>query len=209
MQTPRITPSIVISSLALIVALSGSAVAATGMINGASIKPHSITAKQIKAHAITKPALAAGVIPTATTSPGTPGANGAPGVAGASGASGANGSPGVNGSPGAPGTVRAYASVNANGTLAASKNIVSVSVAVGSGGSIYCVIVAGVDTSQTAPVVSVVTPYPQDASAYSASIRPSTPFCNGDSRLVEVETKKTDSNGLWVNAPEAFEVMVP
>lgn len=91
--------SLAVSILALAVATTGTAGAAGGWINGSRIKPHSITSKQIKQHAITKQALADGVVINviAPIGPkGDPGATGpiAVGPQGDQGPAGAVGQPG-------------------------------------------------------------------------------------------------------------------
>jgi hypothetical protein len=54
MQLPKISAPIVISGLALAVSLGGVGAAATGLINGASIKPGTITGRQIRNHSVPK-----------------------------------------------------------------------------------------------------------------------------------------------------------
>ncbi|HEY6888014.1 MAG TPA: hypothetical protein VI300_09550, partial [Solirubrobacter sp.] len=49
----HLTYANVVASVALFVALGGTSVAATGMINGANVKQHSIPADRIKNHALT------------------------------------------------------------------------------------------------------------------------------------------------------------
>ena len=85
------SPALVVAALALAVATSGVAGAASGLINGSSIKPHSITslqlaagavqAKNVSAHAITRQALASGVLAN-NTGIGPAGATGQQGPAG-------------------------------------------------------------------------------------------------------------------------------
>jgi hypothetical protein len=52
MQLPKISAPLVLSGLALAVSLGGVGAAATGLINGASIKPGTITGKQIRNHSV-------------------------------------------------------------------------------------------------------------------------------------------------------------
>lgn len=95
------TPALIVATLALAVALTGTAGAA-GLIDGHSIRNHSITANKlakgavtapaVRDHAITKSALADGVIVNNTViAPAGPA-----GKDGATGATGAPGAPGVN-----------------------------------------------------------------------------------------------------------------
>lgn len=85
---PRLTFANVVSSLALFVALGGSAYAAT------QLPKDSVGTKQLKDGAVTKAKLAAGAL-------GVPGPTGKQGIAGPQGTPGAPGSPGSPGSPGA------------------------------------------------------------------------------------------------------------
>jgi hypothetical protein len=52
MQLPKISAPLVLSGLALAVSLGGVGAAATGLINGASIKPGTITGRQIRNHSV-------------------------------------------------------------------------------------------------------------------------------------------------------------
>jgi hypothetical protein len=63
MQLPKISAPLVISGLALAVSLGGVGAAATGLINGASIKPSTITGRQIKNRSVPIVKLS-GTVPT-------------------------------------------------------------------------------------------------------------------------------------------------
>lgn len=77
----RLTPSMVISLIALFVALSGTAVAGTGLITGAQIKDHSIGYNDLNAVTVNRLKGARG--PAGPSGPaGEPGPAGAAGVAG-------------------------------------------------------------------------------------------------------------------------------
>jgi Collagen triple helix repeat (20 copies) len=142
------SPALVVATLALAVAATGVAGAAGGLINGSSIKPHSITslqlaagavqAKNISAHAITRQALANGVLAN-NTGIGPAGATGQQGPAGAAGAAGAQGPPGAAGPPGDPGIVFAFGRVLADGTIDSARTFGIASVIKGATG-VYCVI---------------------------------------------------------------------
>lgn len=150
----KITYSNVVATLALFIAVTtGGAWAATKLINGQRIKPHTITGKQIRKHSLPLRVLR-GKLPAGQRGP--TGATGAPGVSGMAGATGIAGNPGATGSTGltgptgdsgptgptgdigptgvtgAPGADAAtlFASVRANGTYAdngsGSKGVVSV-----------------------------------------------------------------------------------
>jgi Collagen triple helix repeat (20 copies) len=113
----RPTPSFLIASTALFIALGGSAVAATGLIHAGQIAPGAVTSKAIRDGAVEPRDLS-----TSTRSliggqgvAGTNGANGAIGLLGTAGAPGASGSNGANGPDGANGAEGARGSSGANG----------------------------------------------------------------------------------------------
>ena len=64
MHLPKISAPLVLSGLALAVSLGGATAAATGLINGASIKPGTITGRQIRNHSVPVVKLS-GAVPTA------------------------------------------------------------------------------------------------------------------------------------------------
>lgn len=84
----RLTPGVVLGVLALVIAMTGSAVGAS-LITGKQIKNSSITGKDIKNKSLTKSDFRGSVRgPRGLTGPqGPPGATGAPGPAGSSGLS--------------------------------------------------------------------------------------------------------------------------
>lgn len=145
MKTP--SASLVISTLALAVALTGTA-SATGLIDGHSIKNHSIpadklithslTSKQIKDHSLTKLALDPNAVTIENNINAPAGPQGDPGqtVVGSSGAPGAQGTPGTN----AP---HAWGIVHPDGGLGDSANL-TVRKPVATTG-IYCISTAGYD----------------------------------------------------------------
>jgi hypothetical protein len=63
MQLPKLSAPLVLSGLALVVSVSGVGAAATGLINGASIKPGTITGRQIRNHSVPVVKLT-GTVPT-------------------------------------------------------------------------------------------------------------------------------------------------
>lgn len=136
--------SLVVSTLALVVALGGTAGAASGLIDGSRIKPHSITTKQLKAHAVTKQVLAAGVIATPETKivegpKGDPGGNGVNGSNGGPGRDGVGGA-GPQGPAGPSGSgVTTYATVNLDGTVASGSGVTAILFGNGTDGYAYCV----------------------------------------------------------------------
>lgn len=125
MHTPRrkfLTYANVLATLALFVALGGSAYAAT-LITGKQIKDGSITSADIKNGSLLALDFKAGQVPAGPAGP-----------AGTAGAAGAAGAPGV------AGTALAFAHINADGTVDAanSKGIVAANVAKPSLGT-YCI----------------------------------------------------------------------
>lgn len=157
MQKP--SASLAVSTLALIVALGGTAGAAGGWINGNRIKPHTITSLQLAAgavkapnvapHSIRKSALADGVIVnnTVIAPAGPQGDPGKPGdtIAGPAGPAGPDGSPKAWGAVAADGTldlarthgIASATRVSPNGgycvTLEAPANVVIVNATPGAG----------------------------------------------------------------------------
>lgn len=88
-----------LSATALVVALTGlgGAAYASGLINGASIKNHTISAAKLTPAAVKQ-------LKGATGAPGAAGPQGPQGIAGTSGGVGGSGAPGAPGAPGSPGT---------------------------------------------------------------------------------------------------------
>jgi hypothetical protein len=115
------SPALVISLIALFVALGGTSYAAATLINGKLIKPHTIAKNRLTNAAIKQ----------------LKGNRGPAGPAGSAGPQGPAGPAGPAGPPGAAGSAVAYAHINADGTLDAahSKNV-SASSNVGTG--VYC-----------------------------------------------------------------------
>jgi len=87
-RRPRVTPATVLAGLALFVALGGTSIAASGLINGKQIKPGTITAKQIKNKAITKAKLAPSTVSGLRGAAGPKGDAGPKGERGPAGATG-------------------------------------------------------------------------------------------------------------------------
>lgn len=72
MKVPIPSPAMAVALLALVVATTGTAVAAkSAMISGSDIKPHSITAKQLKKGAVDAKALRKGAVRNAALAPGS------------------------------------------------------------------------------------------------------------------------------------------
>jgi hypothetical protein len=117
----------VTATLALVVALSGSAYAAT-TITGKQVRNGSLTGADIKKESIASAQVAnlrandfrAGELPAGPA--GRPGASGPAGAKGDAGLKGDKGDAGARGAPGPRGTALAYAHVLADGTLDATRS---------------------------------------------------------------------------------------
>ena len=109
------TPAIVVAGIALSIAIGGSAVAATGMIQTRDIATGAVTSKTIRNGGIEPADLSARAQALFQGGAGTNGANGAAGLPGANGAAGAVGSPGASGSNGANGANGPNGANGANG----------------------------------------------------------------------------------------------
>jgi hypothetical protein len=118
------SPALVISLIALFVALGSGAAWASRLISGSQIKNHSIATKKLTKSAIKSLRGQRGPVGQA----GPQGPKGAPGAPGASGAPGATGPKGATGAMGPAGTARAWALVGGVGVLfrGNSHNVVSV-----------------------------------------------------------------------------------
>jgi hypothetical protein len=109
----KLTPSgpLAVAILALVVAMSGSAVAAS-LITGKQIKDGTIGVKDISKTARTQLTAKAAV-----GAPGPQGPSGPAGATGEAGPQGPKGDSGADGSKGAPGEAVAYANVRGDGTI--------------------------------------------------------------------------------------------
>ena len=167
----RVSPSLVISTLALVVATGGTGYAAfrlpAGSVGTAQLRNGAVTAQKVKLHSLLAADFKAGQL--------RPGGSGAPGGSGPAGASGSQGAQGPVGPQGAPGpqgpqgpqgpagTARAYGlvAVSAAGAapqLVISHNVTSVTQA-SSGGAplngVYCVTPgAGINPAGTSIVAT-------------------------------------------------------
>lgn len=113
------SPSLVLSGVAVFVALGGSAFAAGNLIGAKDLATGAVTSKAIKDGGVQPQDLNAATqasLRGATGATGAPGSNGATGAQGATGANGANGLSGVNGANGANGPAGANGTDGANGS---------------------------------------------------------------------------------------------
>lgn len=111
------SPALVVAVIALVVALGGTAAAASGLITGRQIAPSTITGRNVRNHSLTASDLAPGTVGRGATgktgaagpagpqgAPGAPGAAGVSGAVGPQGPAGAEGPAGPQGPAGADGT---------------------------------------------------------------------------------------------------------
>lgn len=98
------TPSIILAGAAVFVVLSGSAVAANGLIHAGDIATGAVTSRAIKSGAVEPRDLSADTRALLVGGPGAAGAKGDTGSSGTPGSNGANGANGPNGANGTDGT---------------------------------------------------------------------------------------------------------
>jgi hypothetical protein len=115
------SPALVISLIALFVALGGTSLAATTLINGKNIQKHTIAKDRLTSKAIKQ--LKGNRGPA-----GPRGATGPQGPQGAQGVQGVQGVQGPKGDTGAPGSALGYAEVTGGGTLLSGKNVAQANV---------------------------------------------------------------------------------
>lgn len=204
----------VAATLAVLFAMSGGAIAATGgFSSGGTLRAcvneeggvkllkaggHCGRGKKTVAWNVTGPAGAKGAA----------GASGAAGAAGAQGKEGSAGKEGKAGPEGQPGTARAYADVSSTGVLSASrsKNVVSTSRA---SEGIYCVTLSSsIDASSTVAVATIdITGGGSWTPPATASYESAAASCPGNA--IEVVTRHETGATTDVNTDEPFSVVVP
>ncbi|MEV4423360.1 hypothetical protein AB0L40_25815, partial [Patulibacter sp. NPDC049589] len=100
----RPSPAMLVAVLALLVALGGTATAASGLITGRQIAPSTITGRNVENRSLTASDLARGTVRTGKTGKtGKTGATGPAGTTGPVGPAGAKGDAGATGALGAAG----------------------------------------------------------------------------------------------------------
>jgi hypothetical protein len=206
------SPAMTIAVVALLAALSGSAVAAS-LVTSAQIKDGTIQTKDIskKAQAALKGNASVG---GALSAQGGPGPAGPAGPAGPKGDKGDPGLNGTNGVDGAAGTAKAYALIFADGSVVPgrSKNVTAVN-KVGLGD--YCVTVAGANSQDEGAVAAPdwATDSTQAQAITHVEFRSSSNGCGaGNSGQFEFKTFVVTANGTnLVNtaANEPFFIVVP
>ena len=181
----KLTPSMVVAVIALVAALSGSAVAAS-LITSKQIKDGTIQPRDLS-----KNARAAIKGPAGPDGP--KGDKGDKGDPGAAGAAGPKGDKGDTGETGAPGSARAYAWINSLGQpdLNRSKGIVNVT---HPSGGVYCVHLTPSIDADT--VEGVVTPdFSGTLPATIGYIRSSDADCTAISNDLEVRIARVTEAG--------------
>jgi hypothetical protein len=186
------SPALVISVIALFVALGGTTYAAT------SLPKNSVGTKQLKAGAVTKSKISNNTLIALKGNQGPPGPKGSTGQQGVKG---------DTGSQGVPGTARAYAVVTPVGAILVSHNVVSVT-SLGSG--MYCVELAS--SIPHASTIAVVSPdYAQDGTTNTefAHVEFSGP-CGTNGMFVRTFQVTQGTASLQVAfANEGFSIAVP
>jgi hypothetical protein len=140
----RPTYANVTSTIALVLALGGTAYAGVtlgrGAVKGVNLARNAVTSPKVKDGSLLAKDFARGQL-----------------SAGERGPAGAPGPQGPAGSAGAPGTARAYATVTSSGTVVAarSRGVAGVSKPAAAATGSYCItLAAGIDPSSTAPVAN-------------------------------------------------------
>jgi len=204
MKTP--SPALVVSLVALVVALGGSGYAIAKLpknsVGSAQIKEGAVTPAKIRKGSLTADLFAPGVL--------VAGAKGEKGEAGAAGAAGATGATGATGAQGLAGSARAYASVSAAGSLSRAKNVLAANKVTP---GVYCVqLDPSIDVATAVAVVGSehLLNSTSAASDQSTHIEPSMtgPGCPGVNSMV-VYTFYRNGSGDLIVADQPFYVAVP
>lgn len=204
----------VAATLAVLFAMSGGAIAATGGFSSGGTLRGCVNEegglKLLKSGGHCRRGLKS-VAWNVTGPAGRAGANGAAGAAGAAGAQGKEGAAGKEGKAGPegqPGTARAYADVSATGAIVASrsKNVVSTSKA---SEGIYCVTLpSSIDAKSAVAVASIdVTGGGSWTPPATASFESLAASCTGNA--IEIVTRHETGATTDVNTDEPFAVIVP
>ena len=133
MRTPRITPSFVVSVVALGVALSGSAYAAGVLPN------QSVGAPQLKANAVTSAKVKNGSLQAKDFRKGTLPTS-AKGATGPQGAQGAQGEQGEKGDKGDAGSIKGFVTVSSTGTIYRSGGALAAPTVTHPATGVYCIV---------------------------------------------------------------------
>lgn len=136
MRTPRITPSFVVSVVALGVALSGSAYAAGVLPNQSvgspQLKSNAVTSAKVKNGSLQAKDFHQGVLPKST--------KGATGPQGAQGPQGPQGEQGEQGEKGAAGSIKGFVTVTPSGTIYRSGGALAAPTVTHPATGVYCIV---------------------------------------------------------------------
>ena len=142
MPALRITPSFVISVLALGVAMSGTAYAAgvlpKGSVGATQLKVGSVTSAKVKNHSLLAKDFRSGQLPRGAR--GATGAKGATGPKGATGVAGPQGEQGDQGPKGDAGSIKGFVTVTPSGTIYRSGGSLAVPTVTHPATGVYCIV---------------------------------------------------------------------
>jgi hypothetical protein len=205
------SPAMVVACLALLVALTGTSVAAVSQLGRNTVgtpqlKNNAVNSKKVKNGSLLRADFKRGQIPAGARGPAGPA-----GPAGAQGAQGAQGVQGVQGAQGVPGTARAYAFVEGT-TLVAGWNSGFTAVARPQVG-VYCLTpAAGINPDAHPPVVAVDWGGSTSGQLGSAMARTRHGGCGAGLYEVRTYASTVVTNNVQDPAPSnsiAFTIIVP
>jgi hypothetical protein len=198
----RTTYANVTSTVALVLALGGTAYAGVtlgrGAVKGVNLAPNSVTSPKVKDHSLLARDFAPGQL-----------------AAGLRGPAGSPGPQGPAGPQGAPGTARAYATVTSTGALVAarSRGVAGVSKPAGAATGSYCIsLAAGIDASSASPVANADLADPATSSRDYAQVDTSGPDCGGKLEVItrHLTADSTAPGGIAAHrSDEGFTLVVP
>ena len=191
----RPTYANVASTLALVLALGGSAYAGVklgrGAVKGVNLARNSVTSPKVKDHSLLARDFARGQLP------GTPGS-------------------GLQGPPGAAGSARAYATVTSSGALVAARShgVIAVTKPAGAPVGSYCITLSsGNDPTSAAPVASADLGDAATSSKDYAQVDTSGADCGGKleviTRHLSLDTSTTPATIAAHRSNEGFTFVVP
>lgn len=135
----RVTPSFVVSVLALAVALSGTAYAAGVLpkhsVGAEQLKPNAVTSAKVKNGSLQAKDFRGGTLPRSGTGP--------QGPAGPQGATGAQGAKGEQGPKGEAGSIKGFVTVTSTGSVYRSGGSLAVPTVTHPATGIYCIVGTG------------------------------------------------------------------
>ena len=187
-QNLKPSPALIISVIALLIALGGTGYAALripdGSVGTRQLKDGAVTARKVRRHTLLVSDFKPGQLSTGGA---VQGRRGPTGPTGPRGPQGATGPQGAGGPPGAPGTARAYGLISATGTLdsSRSKNIAGVT---HPANGIYCIMLSGINPAST----TIVATPDQGESREIAQMDSNAAECGGTATALEVVTRRIE-----------------